>query len=142
MATSSASSLQGRAVTAAEVESYRQNGVVTLRNLFSESELILLDEAVHQTVAQPSKHSTNYSLSDTKSFVDDSWNWSALLLIPSLVLFRKESLKGWFRLTRVYCRQRLPSYLNFAMKSACGPAAARLLRSSSVRFFHEHLVRF
>jgi ectoine hydroxylase-related dioxygenase (phytanoyl-CoA dioxygenase family) len=87
-------------------------GAIVVRAAFSSRWLDRLAEGLERNLREPSSYGCRYTKSDAPgAFVDDYCNW-----------------------------QRIPEYRNFIFDSGVGELVARLLRSRTVRIFHEHVL--
>ncbi len=99
-------------VTTAVVEQFQSEGVAVLRGAIGPAQLGELAEAVEQNLADPSAWASDYTPDGgTGRFFGDYVNW-----------------------------QRIDAYRRVALESALPVAARSLMRSDTVRFFHEHLL--
>ena len=107
--------LQERArqvVTPALVADYERDGAVCLRQLLTPDEVALLRSGIDTNLAQPSPRAIVASRSDDPGFfIEDFCNW-----------------------------QDLPAYRRFIFESPLAPAAAALMRSGTVRLYHDHML--
>jgi len=99
-------------VTAEQVGEYQRDGVTLLRGAVAAAELADLAGAVEQNLAEPSDWASDYTPSDRGGrFFGDYVSW-----------------------------QRIPAYRDVALRSALPRVAAALMQSTTVRFFHEHVL--
>ena len=107
--------LQARAsqvVTPAMVADFERDGAVCLRQLLAPDEVALLRSGIDTNLAQPSPRAIVASRSgDPGFFIEDFCNW-----------------------------QDLPAYRQFIFDSPLAPAAAALMRSQTVRLYHDHML--
>lgn len=99
-------------VTAADVENFQRDGAVCLRGLFSPAEIELLRAGIDANLAQPSARAKVASRADDPGFfIEDFCNW-----------------------------QENDRYRRFIFDSALGEAAAKLMKSSTARLYHDHML--
>jgi ectoine hydroxylase-related dioxygenase (phytanoyl-CoA dioxygenase family) len=99
------------AITTELVATYQKDGVVVLRGLFRDW-VDRLKQGVAEVRARPSEYERSVHPADgSASFFQDYCNWS-----------------------------RIPAFRSFVFESPAGEAAARLMGSDEVRFFHEHVL--
>ena len=95
-----------------QVEAFQRDGVTVLRKVVCADELADLAAAVDQNLAEPSEWSSDYTPADAGGrFFGDYVNW-----------------------------ERIDAYRSVAFHSRLPAVAAELMRSSTVRFFHEHVL--
>ena len=95
-----------------QVEAFRRDGVTVLRGVVDRNELADLAAAVEQNMAEPSEWASDYTPDDAGGrFFGDYVNWT-----------------------------RIDAYRRVAFESALPALAAELMRSRTVRFFHEHVL--
>jgi ectoine hydroxylase-related dioxygenase (phytanoyl-CoA dioxygenase family) len=95
-----------------DAEEFRERGAVCLRQLVDAAWLDVLAEGLEKNLADPSPYGCRYTdPSSPGGFVDDYCNW-----------------------------QRFSEYRDFVVESGIGEKVGELLGSSSVRFFHEHVL--
>ena len=95
--------------TTSDVEDYQNNGVVVLRGVFNDW-IPTLSKGADHNIENPS---------------------------PNALTHRKESHKG--RFLEDFCNwQRIPEYQDFIYNSSMGAIAAKLMKSRSAQFFHDH----
>jgi ectoine hydroxylase-related dioxygenase (phytanoyl-CoA dioxygenase family) len=98
-------------VSESEVERFQADGAVVLRGLFGDW-IAPLREGVGRVMKNPSPLERSYRPADgTGAFFQDFCNW-----------------------------QRIPEFRAFVFESPAAAVAARLMRSSSARFFHDHVL--
>ena len=98
--------------TDALTQAYQQDGSVVVRGLLSADELKLLHEGVASNLASPGPLAAVASSSDDPGeFFEDFCNF-----------------------------ERVPEYRALVMRSRMAEVAGRLMRSSVVRFYHDHLL--
>ena len=98
-------------ITDEQIATFDRDGVVLLPGLLANS-VGELAGAVAENMAAPSRFERTYRPADgTAPFFQDYCNW-----------------------------QRIPGYRNAVLHSEMGEAAARLMRSKTARFFHEHVL--
>lgn len=98
-------------ITDAQVEAFDRDGVVLLPGLLA-AEVHDLAGAVAENMAAPSRFERTYRPADgTAPFFQDFCNW-----------------------------QRFAGYRNAVLNSGMAEAAVKLMRSSSARFFHDHVL--
>ncbi len=94
------------------VEEFERDGAVCLRGLFDTSWLETLAAGVEKNFADPGPDSTVYTPQGKPGgFYDDYCNW-----------------------------RRIPEYEDFVLNSPAGEIVGRLMRSSSARIYHEHVL--
>lgn len=99
-------------LTADQVEAFQRDGVTVLRNAVDADQLADLAAAVEQNMAAPSAWASDYTPGDaTGRFFGDYVNWD-----------------------------RIDAYRRVAFDSALPRMAGELMRSRTVRFFHEHVL--
>ncbi|MDD9856988.1 MAG: phytanoyl-CoA dioxygenase family protein [Gammaproteobacteria bacterium] len=99
-------------VSEAEVDEFQRNGAVCLRALFARHWLDKLAAGVDKNFAAPGPYHTRYTpRGGPGGFYDDYCNW-----------------------------QRIGEYRDFALHSPAAEIAARLMRSRTARFYHEHVL--
>ncbi|CAB4887523.1 unannotated protein [freshwater metagenome] len=99
-------------VSSSDIERFRSDGVVVLRNIIDAELLAELAQAVEQNLAEPGVWASDYTPQDsTGRFFGDYVNW-----------------------------QRIGAYRRTALDSALPAAAGALMNSTTVRFFHEHVL--
>ncbi len=95
-----------------DIEDFERDGVVCLRGLFSIDQLDELAKGVEKNFADPGPFNTVYTDTDSPGgFYDDYCNW-----------------------------QRIEEYQHFIQHSAAAQIAARLMKSSNSRLYHEHVL--
>ena len=98
-------------VSDSDIERFQEDGVVVLRGVFREW-VLPLQRGVEGVMKNPSSLERSYRPSDgTAAFFQDFCNW-----------------------------QRIPEFRAFVFESPAAEAAARLMRSRSARFFHDHVL--
>ncbi len=100
-------------LTAKQVEAFQRDGVTVLRAAVNAAQLADLATAVEQNIAEPSDWASDYTPADAAGgrFFGDYVSWS-----------------------------RIDAYRRVAFDSALAEMAAELMRSTTVRFFHEHVL--
>ena len=94
------------------VESYETDGVVVLRGLLGPRWLELLDAGVERNLAEPSQWAQHYTpQGEPGQFFGDYCSWN-----------------------------RIPEFRQVAFDAGLADAARQLMRSDTVRFFHEHVL--
>ena len=95
----------------AEIDRYHEDGAALLRGVFADW-VDTLAAGVARNMAEPGPYaSENTQAGEGGRFFDDYCNW-----------------------------QRIPEYRSFVLHSAAAGLAARLMRSQSAQFFHEHVL--
>jgi ectoine hydroxylase-related dioxygenase (phytanoyl-CoA dioxygenase family) len=103
---------EAAAPTDDEVAAYENDGAVVLRGLFGDRWIESLRAGLDRNLADPCPWACDYTpAAGPGGFRDDYCNW-----------------------------ERIEEYRSFVMTSPVGGVVARLMRSSSVRFFHEHVL--
>jgi len=97
-------------VTDAEVETYQADGVVCVQGLFA-GWVEALREGMAANLAAPSADGKLYRDDAGRLFMSDYCNWA-----------------------------RIPQYEDFLRRSCCAELAAALMRSTTARLFHEHVL--
>lgn len=106
------SSGERRRVTSAEVADFQNHGAVCLRRLFTPAEVALLKEGIDANLANPSPRAKIASRADDPGlFIEDFCNW-----------------------------QSNEHYRRFIFESGLGRAAGELMKSSSARLYHDHML--
>ncbi len=100
----------GTAVSEAEVAAFEADGAVALRGLFTDW-VDLLAAGIEKNIASPSTDARIYDGKAGGRFFGDFCNWG-----------------------------RIPEFEEFILNSPAAAIAARLMRSRSVRLFHEHVL--
>jgi ectoine hydroxylase-related dioxygenase (phytanoyl-CoA dioxygenase family) len=109
---STAPAAQPYAVAAHLVDAFARDGAVCLRGLLSATQVATLTEGINHNLAHPSPRAIVASQPDDPGrFVEDFCNW-----------------------------QHNPAYRQIALHSALPAAAAALMRSTSVRLCHDHML--
>lgn len=99
-------------VSAAEADTFQEEGVVVLRGMFDAAWLELLADGISANFKEPGPFAKFYTPSgNTGSFYGDYCNW-----------------------------QRISQYERFIRESPAGGLVAQLMASHNVRFFHEHVL--
>jgi ectoine hydroxylase-related dioxygenase (phytanoyl-CoA dioxygenase family) len=99
-------------VTAELVDSFRRDGAVCVRGVFSAAEIALVERGIERNLAEPSKRALVASREDDPGrFFEDFCNW-----------------------------QRIPEYEAFVRSSPAAAIAGELMGSDHVRLFHDHLL--
>ena len=94
------------------IEQFQRDGVVVLRQMVDSTLLAELAEGVEQNLSEPGEWANDYTPDgSTGRFFGDYVNW-----------------------------QRISSYRRAALDSALPVVARELMRSETVRFFHEHVL--
>jgi ectoine hydroxylase-related dioxygenase (phytanoyl-CoA dioxygenase family) len=94
------------------VEAYECDGAVVLRGLLSQDEVELLRSGIDANLASPSPRAkVASSASDPGFFIEDFCNWS-----------------------------HIDAYRRFIFESPLAEAAAQLMRSRTVRLYHDHML--
>jgi ectoine hydroxylase-related dioxygenase (phytanoyl-CoA dioxygenase family) len=95
-----------------DAERFAQDGAVVVRRAFTPVWLERLASGMEKNFRDPSPYGCRYTKEGSPgAFVDDYCNW-----------------------------QRIPEYRAFIFESGVGKLVAGLLRSSTVRIFHEHIL--
>ncbi len=96
----------------ATVEAFERDGAVVVRGLATRDELTAIEAGIEQVLAEPSDRFLVASQDDdTGRFVEDFCNW-----------------------------QRVPEFERFIRDSHAAEVAAALMRSDTVRLFHDHVL--
>lgn len=99
-------------ITTEDIEAFRRDGVVILRDVLSADELATLEAGVEKNLASLSPLGMNATADGAPgAFIEDFRNWD-----------------------------RIGEYESIIRGSALAPAAAALLGASTVRLFHDHLL--
>jgi ectoine hydroxylase-related dioxygenase (phytanoyl-CoA dioxygenase family) len=99
-------------VSEAEVSAFQSDGAIVLRQLFRPEEVALLKQGIDTNLAHPSVRAKVASRPDDPGwFIEDFCNW-----------------------------QHNESYRRFIFESRLAQAAGRLMRSRSVRLYHDHML--
>lgn len=99
-------------VNQADIESFQRDGAICLRQVFQPGEVDLLRAGVDANLARLSPHAKVASRPDDPGyFVEDFCSW-----------------------------QENEHYRRFIFKTAIGEVAGRLMRSATVRFYHDHML--
>ncbi len=107
-----AAALPLRAVTAAERNTYEQDGIVCLRGIFPPEWIAFLSAAVDQAMAAPGPHAEEYEREDgTGRFFGDL------------------EMAG-----------RLPSFRRFVLESPAAEIAGRVMDATRINFFYDQLL--
>ena len=94
------------------VEAFRRDGAVCVRGAFSPREIAIAERGIERNLASPSPRALVASRPDDPGrFFEDFCNW-----------------------------QRIPEYEELARSSAAGEIAGLLIGSTSVRFYHDHVL--
>ena len=96
-------------VTAAHQAAYERDGVVLIREAFSDYWLDFLAEAIEEAMAQRGPHSEELGGKDGRFFAD------------------------------LELAERLPKYRHFALKSPAAEIAGRVMNANAVNFFYDQL---
>jgi ectoine hydroxylase-related dioxygenase (phytanoyl-CoA dioxygenase family) len=97
-------------VDTATVAAFQRDGAVVVRGLAGQEELALVERGIERVIAEPSERFLVASPdADTGRFVEDFRNW-----------------------------HRIPEYEQFVFGSRAAEVAAALMRSETVRLFHDH----
>jgi len=100
-------------VTYADVEFYKRNGAVAIRNLLTADEVDSLREAIDWNIANPGPLGATASRNtDPGRFFEDFCNW-----------------------------QRIPAYRDIIFESALPEIASRLMGSETVRLYHDQAIQ-
>lgn len=95
-----------------DVEFYQRNGAVVIRNLLSPEQVEALAAAIDWNIENPGPLGATASRNtDPGRFFEDFCNW-----------------------------QRIPAYRDAIFESALPEVAARLMRSDTVRLYHDHML--
>ena len=98
-------------VSEADIEAFERDGVVVIRNAFADW-VEPLREGVRKLMADPGPMERSVVPTDgTAPFFQDLCNW-----------------------------QRIPEFREFVLHSHAGALAARIMRSRTARFFHDHVL--
>ena len=98
-------------VSEADIEAFERDGVVVIRNAFADW-VEPLREGVRKLMADPGPMERSVVPNDgTAPFFQDLCNW-----------------------------QRIPEFREFVLHSHAGALAARIMRSRTARFFHDHVL--
>jgi ectoine hydroxylase-related dioxygenase (phytanoyl-CoA dioxygenase family) len=101
-----------KAVTPELIESFRRNGAVVIRGIFTPAEVATLRQGIDANLAAPSPRSKVASRPDDPGwFLEDFCNWS-----------------------------ENEAYRNFIAQSPAPTVAARLMACETVRLYHDHLL--
>ena len=92
-----------------DVENYQNNGVVVLRGVFKEWTSLLLKGADYNLENQSTRALTHQNNANEGLFIEDFCNW-----------------------------QNTSEYKEFIYNSPLGAIAAKLMKSNSAQFFHDH----
>lgn len=99
-------------VSAVDVENFQRDGAVCLRRLFSPAEIELLRAGIDANLAQPSPRAKVASRADDPGFfIEDFCNW-----------------------------QENERYRRFIFDSGLGEVAGKLMKSSTARLYHDHML--
>ena len=99
-------------VSQAEVDAFHADGAVVLRQLLEEHEVALLRAGIDENLAHPSPRAKVASApGDPGFFLEDFWCW-----------------------------QDNERYREFIFASALGEVGARLMRSTTARLYHDHML--
>ncbi|TLY74415.1 MAG: phytanoyl-CoA dioxygenase family protein [Gammaproteobacteria bacterium] len=99
-------------VSQAEVDAFQADGAVVLRQLLEEHEVALLRAGIDENLAHPSPRAKVASApGDPGFFLEDFWCW-----------------------------QDNERYREFIFASALGEVGARLMRSTTARLYHDHML--
>jgi ectoine hydroxylase-related dioxygenase (phytanoyl-CoA dioxygenase family) len=105
-------SAPGRTLPQAQIEAFARDGATVIRGLFTPSELALLTRGIDANLAAPSlRAKVASSASDPGWFVEDFCNW-----------------------------QENAAYRDFIFASALGEVGAQLMRSTTARLYHDHML--
>ncbi|SMP19901.1 phytanoyl-CoA dioxygenase family protein [Shimia sagamensis] len=98
-------------VTAKDIDTYQQDGVVLIRGLFADH-VDTLRKGVERNMAEPGPYaSNNEKAGQTGRFFDDYCNW-----------------------------QRIPEFQEVIETSEAAEVAAQLMQSNTVQMFHDHVL--
>lgn len=113
METSQVAGCTSQAVTStAERDAYRRDGAICLRGLFTAAEVALIERGIEANLQHPGPMAQVASRDDDPGyFFEDFCNW-----------------------------QRIGEYAELLRSSRIAQAAAELIGSSEVRFYHDHLL--
>lgn len=99
-------------VTAAEIESFQQDGAVCIRKMFTAQEIALLRRGVDANLAHPSVRAKVASRPDDPGlFIEDFCNW-----------------------------QENEFYRRFIFETSLARTAASLMKSRTARLYHDHML--
>lgn len=99
-------------VSCSDVAQFWRDGAIRLRGVFDRKWIDRLREGVEQNFADPGPDACHYTLQDDPgAFYDDYCNWT-----------------------------RIDAYADFIRRSPAAEIVARILRSSQVRIYHEHVL--
>ena len=99
-------------VTRADIESFEHDGAICLRTVFDQDWLNTLAQGLERNFADPGPDSTVYTEEGKPGgFYDDYCNW-----------------------------RRIGEYKDFVLHSPAAEIAGRLMRSSTARIYHEHVL--
>jgi ectoine hydroxylase-related dioxygenase (phytanoyl-CoA dioxygenase family) len=108
----SANVARSAGVTSADVEAFQRDGAVCLRRLFNPSEIELLRAGIDANLARPSSRAKLASRpEDPGCFIEDFCNW-----------------------------QENEHYRRFIFETRIAAAAGNLMRSSTARLYHDHML--
>jgi ectoine hydroxylase-related dioxygenase (phytanoyl-CoA dioxygenase family) len=101
-----------RPISDEQIDEYQNDGVTLVRSAIAPADLADLAAAVEENLVSPSEWASDYTPSETSGrFFGDYVSWP-----------------------------RIDAYRRIALESALPDLAGQLMRSSSVRFFHEHVL--
>ena len=99
-------------ITDAQVETYRQDGAICLRQPFGADWVAKLEAGVDRNIRAPSTLATEHKLDDGKGrFFEDYCYW-----------------------------EQIPEYKDFVLNSSAAAIAARFMGAHAVQIFHEHVL--
>jgi ectoine hydroxylase-related dioxygenase (phytanoyl-CoA dioxygenase family) len=99
-------------IPAEDIEFYTENGAIVIRGLFAPAEILKLEQGIAENMAAPSDLAIVASQpSDPGYFIEDFCNW-----------------------------QRISAYRDFVFNSQAAAVAGQLMRSGTVRLYHDHLL--
>lgn len=100
------------AIGAGDVATYRRDGAICLRGIFSEAWLDRLTDGVEKNLASPGPYAHRYTTPGKPGgFHDDYCNW-----------------------------QRIAEYEDFALNSGAAGLVGKMTGSATVKFYHEHVL--
>ena len=98
-------------VTEQDIETFRRDGVVLIKSLFSDY-IDKLRKGIEKNILEPSEYGAeNLQEGETGRFFDDYCNW-----------------------------QRIPEFKDVIFHSPVGEVASRLMQSKTVQLFHDHIL--
>ena len=94
-----------------DIDAFQRDGAVCLRGVFRDW-VEVIAAGIERNLSEPGTYaSENFSTGDTGRFFDDYCNW-----------------------------QRIPEFRDAVLKSPAAEIAARVMRSNSAQFFHDHVL--